>query len=397
MKPRLGAIAALPFLKVGMSSAMFAARAARAHRSGTSMIPGVPPPPPSLGLAGAVALDELFMLPMGLLASIIPERAYEEASSELDDAVAFYDSNGWLDDPSSYFATPSAPRDVDVTRVRRRRGSVEVLRFSSDWMPHPGEPGEERWRSFSANREVYTTVLRHEGGPRPWLVAVHGQGMGRLHDIETLRVRHLHEELGVNVALPVLPLHGRRRAGFRPEQQFVSNVYSVNNVLGLSQSMWDLRRLLARLREHEAAPSVGVLGYSLGSYACGLLSTLDRELACAIAVIPSADMAEPLRVAEPLIGRKRRAHRALHDWRSIVAHRVVSPLVQPCLVAKDRRFIIAGQGDQVAPPSGAVLLWRHWEEPSILWRPRGHLTTARSSDYDYHLASILRASGLSAR
>ena len=195
----------------------------------------------------------------------------------------------------------------------------------------------------------------------------------------------------------MLPLHGKRRAGFRPEQQFVSNVYPVNNVIGLSQSMWDLRRLLAWLREHEAAPSIGVLGYSLGSYAVALLSTLDGDLDCVVAVIPSADMAEPLRAVEPLAPSKRRAHRAVHDWRSTVAHSVVSPLARPCLVPRDRRFIVAGQGDHVAPPAGAVLLWKHWEESSILWRPRGHLTTARSAAYDRYLASILGASGLSTR
>ena len=40
-----------------------------------------------------------------------------------------------------------------------------------------------------------------------------------------LRARRLHEELGVNVALPVLPLHGPRAAGFASDRQFVSNVF----------------------------------------------------------------------------------------------------------------------------------------------------------------------------
>ena len=280
--------------------------------------------------------------------------------------------------------------------MHRRDGAVEIHRFSSDWEPYPDEPGRERWLALAANRNAYAMVLRHEGGPRPWLVAVHGQGMGRLSDIGRLRARQVHEDLGVNVALPVLPLHGSRRAGLRPEQQFVSNVYPVNNVLGLSQSMWDLRRLLAWLREDQAAPSVGVLGLSLGSYACSLLATLDGDLACVIAVVPSGDMAEPLRAAEPLGSSKRRAHRLAHDWRATLLHRVVSPLVRPCLVPKERRFIVAGQGDRVASPAGAASLWRHWDEPEILWRPRGHLTTARSAVYDDYLASVLRSSGLSA-
>ena len=110
--------------------------------------------------------------------------------------------------------------------------------------------------------------------------------------------------------------------------------------------------------------------------------------------MPSGDLAEALRTSEPGLPSKRRAHRALHDERSDLVHGVVSPLTRPCRVPKDRRFIVAGQGDRIAVPAGATQLWRHWDEPSIKWRPRGHVTTAWSADYDDHLVEILRASGV---
>jgi hypothetical protein len=196
------------------------------------------------------------------------------------------------------------------------------------------------------------------------------------------------------VALPALPLHGPRAAGLAPDAQFVSNLFAVNNVMGLSQSIWDLRRLLLWLRDVEGAPAVGVLGLSLGSYACSLLSTHEGDLACVIAVVPTSDLAASLRAAEPLLPNRKPLHLALHDERSTLAHRLVSPLARPCLVPHDRRFLIAGQADQIAPPSGAAQLWRHWGEPSMLWRPRGHVTTSRSAAYDDHLTAILSASGL---
>ena len=237
-------------------------------------------------------------------------------------------------------------------------------------------------------------VLRHPGRPRPWLVAVHGQGMGRPSDDRMLRVLRLHEELGLNLALPVLPLHGPRAAGFAPDQQFVSNVHPVNNVLGLTQSVWDLRRLLLWLRGDQEATAVGVLGLSLGSYACSLLSTVERDLACVVAVVPTSDLAGSLRSSEPALRSKRQLHRALYDERATLVHRVVSPVARPCLVAPDRRFIVAGQADRIASPAGAAELWRHWDEPSILWRPRGHVTTPRSAEYDDHLTSVLTTIGL---
>ena len=390
----LGAAVGVLLVLAGIAGARYAARAALAARRNVPMLPGVPNPAPTLGLAAAVALDEFVWMPMRLLGSLAPARNYERASSELDDAIRFYESNGWLDDPASYFPTPVAPDDVRIREIPGRRGPIEEIRFTSGWEPHPAEPGGERWRSFGANREVFARVLRHDGPPRPWLVCLHGQGMGRVADVDTLRLRRVHEKLGVNLLLPVAPLHGPRAEGLRSDQQFVSNVYPVNDVLGLAQCMWDLRRMLAWLREEERAPRVGVYGFSLGSYVASLLSTLDADLACVIAVVPSGDLAEAMRTSEPHFASKQRAHRMVHDWRSALAHRVVSPLAQPCLVPRERRFIIAGQGDRIAPPPGAVLLWRHWEEPAIYWRPRGHLTTARSADYDGYLAGILQMSGL---
>jgi len=385
--------ATAPLLRAGASGTTFALRAANAQRRGSSLYPDMPTPTPTVALAASVALDELLVLSMGLLGSTGSHADYERSSEELDDAVRFYEANGWLDDAVDYFEVPSMP-DIAVESAEGRRGPFELATFASGWEPRVDEPGRDRWLSFDANRQVHATMLRHGDGPRPWVVCVHGQGMGRRTDLEFFRLRRLHDELGINVFVPVMPLHGPRRAGGRPEQQFVSNVFPLNNTLGLAQSVWDLRCSLAWLREHEGASAVGVYGFSLGSYVASLLSTLDDDLSCVVAVVPTGDLAEALRSSEPTLPSKRRAHRALHDERSVLVHQVVSPLARPCRVPKDRRFIVAGQGDRIAVPAGATQLWHHWDEPAIKWRPRGHITTAWSADYDNHLREILRTSGL---
>ena len=218
--------------------------------------------------------------------------------------------------------------------------------------------------------------------------------MGRLSDIDSLRVRHLHHDLGLNLMLPVLPLHGARRPGFGFDQQFVSNVYPVNNVLGLGQAIWDLRRLFGWLRDDQGAPRVGLFGLSLGSYVASLLASLDGDLACVIAVVPNGDLASAMGAVEPITRGHRRAHHLVHGPRSALAHQVVSPLVRPCRVPVEHRFVIAGQGDRIATAQGAVMLWRHWEQPEIDWHPRGHLTTPRSTAYDDQITDIVRRSGL---
>ncbi len=372
----------------------FAAAAALARRRGVAMYPDVPTPEPTPGLAAGVALDELAMMPAGIFGSIVSSRDYERSSAELDDAVGCYDANGWLDDPGGYFAVPPAPRDVRSEHVAWRRSEVEVVSFDSGWAPRPDEPGRDRWLSFEANRTAYATVLRHDDKPRPWLVCVHGSGMGRLGDVDQFRLRRIHHELGVNLLLPTLPLHGRRRAGLRPGQQFVSAVYPINNVLGLGQSIWDTRRIIRWLREDQQATGVGLYGFSLGSYVTSILSTIDGDFNCVIAVVPSGDIGAPLKATVPSLPTLRSAHASLHDWRADLVQGLVSPLAQPCRVPKEGRYIIAGSGDRLATPSGAVLLWRHWDRPKIDWYPRGHLTVARSAGYEPRLEQILRESRL---
>lgn len=385
------AAAATPFLAAGVAGAREVVRADTARRRGVTTRDGVPVPEPSIGLGMAAATDALLAAPMPLLSSLGSAEHYAAASAELDAAVRYYGDAGWLDAPQLRHRRPNAPGDVHIETLSP---GTEIARFDSGWRPGPGEPGGERWLTFHANEQVAVRLLRHPGAPRPWLVAVHGQGMGRSSDAKILRVQRLHDELGINVALPVLPLHGPRSCGFSPSRQFASNIFATNNVLGLTQSVWDVRRLLQWLREDQQAPSVGLLGLSLGSYVINLLSTLEGDLACLVAVVPTSDLAASMRDAEPVTPAKRRLHRKVHDHRSELVHRVVSPLAGPCLVPHQRRHIVAGQVDRIAPPRGAAQLWHHWGEPSIEWCPRGHVTAWRGAAYDDHIASVLSASGL---
>ena len=383
--------AATPLLAAGLAGAREVVDADTARRRGVTTRDSVPIPEPSFGLGVAAAVDTLLAGPMPLLSSLGSPAHYALASAELDAAVRYYGDAGWLDAPQLRHRTPTAPGDV---RIEASSDGIEMARFDSGWRPEDGEPGAERWLAVEANRHVPVRLLRHPGPPRPWLIAVHGQGMGRPSDITMLNVRHLHETLGINVALPVLPLHGPRSGGFSPLRQFASNIFATNNVLGLTQSVWDVRRLLQWLREDQQAPSVGLLGVSLGSYVIDLLSTLEGDLSCLIAVVPTSDLAASMRDAAPITSAKRRLHRQVHDHRSDLVHRVVSPLAGPCLVPHQRRHIVAGQADRIAPPRGAAQLWRHWDEPSIAWCPRGHVTAWRGAAYAAHIASVLTSCGL---
>jgi hypothetical protein len=48
------------------------------------------------------------------------------------------------------------------------------------------------------------------------------------------------------------------------------------------------------------------------------------------------------------------------------------PLNYTPLVPHDRRMIIGGLGDRLAPPEQARMLWEHWDQPRLHYQPRLH-------------------------
>ena len=99
---------------------------------------------------------------------------------------------------------------------------------------------------------------------------------------------YLHEELGLNLLMPVLPLHGPRDTGLVSGERTLSGDVMDTLHTG-AQAVWDLRRLASWLRATEGASAVGALGHSLGGYAVSLLASLEEDLDCAVDGNPAVD------------------------------------------------------------------------------------------------------------
>ena len=199
--------------------------------------------------------------------------------------------------------------DVTIRRVKGRRRSHERIVFDSGYRPYPGEPGRKRWLSYSANDREYALMLRHKE-PRPWLVCVHGAEMGRAAlDLTLFRAWHLHEDLGLNVVLPVLPMHGPRGRGL-PNGAVYPGEDVMDNVHATAQAVWDVRRLLSWIRAQQPESPIGLNSLSLGGYVTSLVASLEDGLTCAILGVPVADLIE-LRGRHAGLGRRdpRPAHR----------------------------------------------------------------------------------------
>jgi len=326
-----------------------------------------------VGLGAQVLLDEVMLAALRNPALLPHERDVEIAGAEAEAAHALFEKRGWLDDPASYHQEPMVP--VPQVRMRKTgRRHHDVLTFPVTHQPHDGEPGVDRWLGYPHHRTARASVLRHREAGRPWLVCVHGFSMGDpAMDLRVFRASRLHDELGVNLLLPVLPSHGDRRGtGMRTGEGFTS-VNVVDGIHGVAQAVWEIRSLVAWIREQDPGAPIGVHGISLGGLVAGLLASLEPGLACAIASIPVADLFALYRrnsSPETLAVSDRTG--ATGPTAEAIG-RVVSPLALRPLVDRKDRYIVAGLGDRMSTTAQAERLWEHWDRPAVHWYPGGHV------------------------
>ena len=353
----------------------------------------LPLPRLSPGLAAQVALDEA-ILAAAMGPNRFPRRAdYERVSAELAHARLLFEDRGWLDDPVRYHRDPPPLHDPAIDRGWAVGQPYERLLFPSGWAPRREEPGYDRWVGFEANRTALATVLRHRDRPRPWVLAIHGFGMGLpFMDMFGLHARHLHHDLGLNVVMPVLPLHGPRKITRISGEAFLS-FDLINTVHGLAQAIWDVRRVLDWVQRQEPQ---GIAGYgvSLGGYTVSLLAGLVDDLDAVVAGVPVADFPALFRHQSPHHIRLRAVEHEILDGNAEVVHSVVSPLSFEPRVPRPRRFVYAGLGDRMAPPTQARALCRHWEDPEVCWYAGNHVGYLWARQVVPFVDASLRASGI---
>jgi hypothetical protein len=346
---------------------------------GSAMVRGevadsLPAPRLSIGLAAQVAMDEA-LLAMAMTPRRLPRSGdYARVAAELADADDLYTRNGWTGDPRSYHRTPPPLADRDMTESRGWALGLGYSRRSWDsrFEPHPGEPGGGRWMAFGPNRTASAIILRHAGGPRPWVIAVHGFCMGfPFMDFQGLQVARIHRQLGMNMALPALPLHGPRRVTLVSGEPFLS-FELMNAVHGLAQAVWDIRRLISWVRD-QGATSITLYGVSLGAYTVSLLSGLDKGVDAVVAGIPVTDFPALFHLHSPRHIRARSIEHKIMGGPAESVYRVVSPLSFEAMTPRRNRFIFAGYGDRLARPDQAQRLWEHWDKPRISWYAGNHV------------------------
>lgn len=136
------------------------------------------------------------------------------------------------------------------------------------------------------------------------------------------------------------------------------------------------------------------MGHSLGGYATALLSSLEEGIDCAVVANPAVDPSRLFwRNALSLATRYLKTAGVTEEKMGALL-RPISPLALSPLVERERRAIFAGVADRVVPATEAECLWRHWEEPRIVWYQGTHRAFLGAAEGRTLVATALREAGV---
>ncbi len=309
---------------------------------------------------GETATDELFIA-LSALYREVPDLESVSASVEACARVA----------PEltalGVAGTHRDPPPLAILGLRRRK--VAGIRFEHlEFESRPDLPESLRAVGYGGVEVAHARVLRHAGPPRPWVVWIHGAEQGRVDDLFAFRIKHLHHELGLNVALPVLPHHGPRRDLGHSWPGFDL----LGNIVTMIRAVSDVRSVIGWIADQDP-PSVAVVGMSLGGPVAALTAGLDDRVDAVAATVPMLDAHATIAHHTAKTGGRGRKLAALLRSEPVQAvGGVVDPtaLVPHC--SPERRLVVAALGDRMTSVNAAQRLHERWGG-QVYWHPGGHI------------------------
>jgi pimeloyl-ACP methyl ester carboxylesterase len=316
----------------------------------------VPASPRGMRQFGEVMLDELvlsgFSLLNGAPAAMRPVDACSAAAEELS-ALGIDGAH-------------AEPEPLRPTSIRRRRIAglaYERMTFEHD----PKLPATLEADGLGGPARAVVHLCRHRGGPRPWLVWVHGAGQGGTEDLLLSRIGRIHHGLGFNVAMPVQPGHGSRRR----EWPTYPDVDPLGNVAGMMRAVSEVRAVVRWVQPQ--ATAVVVAGISMGTPVAALVSHLERQV-------------DAVALYTPILGLNAMIARHLGRWgqsragfREVLGSPEVSKLtsvIDPLRAdpgpPPNRRLIVGAWHDRMAMREPAVALQERWGG-QLYWYDGGHV------------------------
>jgi pimeloyl-ACP methyl ester carboxylesterase len=336
------------------------------------------------------------MLGITMVPTVIGTAVRRSESRAERERLRFYAELAEAHDPAQSFPAPT-----DAPRISSRpanpiaewmaRGSVHNIRFKSSF--EAVNPAlRDACRGYVRNNVVHAQHWRHDDGPHPTLCVIHGfMGSAYLFNGLFFSLPWFYRS-GYDVMLYTLPFHGRRAEKYSP---FSGYGYFAHGFGGfaeaMAQAVHDFRSLMDYL-EFTGVDRIALTGMSLGGYTAALIASVDDRVQ---AVIPNVPVVTPDRTADEWFPanqmvRLRNVISGNDQELTAAATMYPSPLNYVPLVPKDRRLIIAGLGDRLAPPEQAELLWEHWDRCAFHWFPGNHILHVSQPDYLRRMTRFMR-------
>lgn len=312
------------------------------------------------------------------------------------DKMRFYAELAAEHDPVKSFPAPSEPprvysRQANPVAEWIARGRVHNIRFESSFQAiNPAM--RDRWRALQNNNVVRAQHWLHDDGPHPTLCLIHGfMGSPYLFNGLWMSLPWFYRS-GYDVLLYTLPFHGRRAEKHSP---FSGYGYFANGLTGfaeaMAQAVHDFRSIVDYL-QFTGVQKIALTGISLGGYTTALIAGVEERIDAVIPNVPVVSIEAELEEWFPAsklftLGRKL-GRISLDDF--VAASAYHSPLNYPPLVPRDRRLIITGLGDRLAPPEQAEMLWQHWDRCALHWFPGNHILHVSQPEYLRRMTRFLR-------
>jgi len=345
-----------------------------------------------LGLRTAIAsLVGTAMLPRVARAALRPSDSRTE-----HDALSFYAELAAAKDPAVSFPAFVAPprvssRPANPVAEWLAHGRVQNIKFASSFEAmNPAV--RERLRGHQRNNVVHAQHWMHDDGPHPTLCLIHGfLGSAYLFNGLFFSLPWFYRS-GYDIMLYTLPFHGRRAEKHSP---FSGYGYFADGFSGfaeaMAQAVHDFRSVLDYL-EYTGVDRIALTGMSLGGYTSALIAGVDDRIQ---AVIPNVPVVAPNEMFDdwfPANLLVKLGNRVTGTDSELMASASSyhSPLNYTPLVPKDRRLIIAGLGDRLAPPEQAEALWKHWDRCAFHWFPGNHVLHVSQPDYLRKMTRFMR-------
>jgi pimeloyl-ACP methyl ester carboxylesterase len=312
------------------------------------------------------------------------------------DQLRYYAELAAAKDPALSFPTPTvvprvASRPASPIAEWIAKGNVHNIRFDSSF--EAVNPAlRDQCRGFTRNNVVHAQHWRHDDGPHPTLCVIHGfMGSPYLFNGLFFSLPWFYRS-GYDVLLYTMPFHGSRAEKGSP---FSGYGFFANGFAGfaeaMAQAVHDFRSIIDYL-EFTGVDRIGLTGMSLGGYTSALIASVDDRIQ---AVIPNVPVVAPDQTVDEWFPANKvvQLRSLLSNTDSEltkVATQYSSPLNYQPLVPKDRRLIITGLGDRLAPPEQAEMLWEHWDRCAFHWFPGNHILHVSQPDYLRRMTRFMR-------